>query len=139
MKVKCSLDSHREDFGVDVIVTTKFILEKSSGKNSRLTFISLLIEYLIRHVLHRKHCVQQFLYCCVCICYLGTKYLRSLCLEMTGEGDTQTNKEQGNLISLISIFQNKESGLKWINWFMLCSVTLINSSAYAASSNRISQ
>jgi hypothetical protein len=36
--------------------------QKFLGRNIRLFT-------LIRHESHRKRCVQQLLYCCVCICY----------------------------------------------------------------------
>jgi hypothetical protein len=80
------------------------------------TFLSLHIEYLIGHGPHRKHRVQQFFYCCVCIRCRGNVFTEPLpsnkLLSINKRGNRQPHRQQGDLISLPLSFQNKESGLK---------------------------
>jgi hypothetical protein len=52
------------------------------------TLFSLHIEYLIRHGQHRKHRVQQFIYCCVCIRCRGKVFTEPL--PSNNRGLTQT-------------------------------------------------
>jgi hypothetical protein len=68
-------------------------------------FLPLHIEHLMRHRPHRKHLFQQFFYCRVCIRYCGIALSGSL--PSNDKGDTQTHRQQGNLI-IILFFQNKE-------------------------------
>lgn len=62
-----------------------------------------------RHATQRKHGVQDFIYCSVCICCLGNvlsnRYLATI------ERDTQKHNQQGHLKSLLLSFQIKESRL----------------------------
>lgn len=62
----------------------------------------------VRHAQHRKQSVQQFLYCCVCICCCGNMFTELL--FSNNKGDTYTVTEQNDL--MILFLQNMEDGLK---------------------------
>jgi hypothetical protein len=49
------------------------------------TFLSLKIEYLIRHGPQERHRVQQFFYCCVCIRCRGNMFTQQLPSNIRGE------------------------------------------------------
>jgi hypothetical protein len=51
---------------------------RSSGKNYSPIFSSLQVEYLILHGHHRKHRVQHFFCCCVCIRCSWNVFAKSL-------------------------------------------------------------
>jgi hypothetical protein len=82
------------------------------------TFHSLHTECLIRHGPHRKHRVQYFFYCCVCIrCHKNVFTSRCLATAVLfdstiplGGGDTDTPNARWSHNLLF--FRNKESRLK---------------------------
>jgi hypothetical protein len=54
------------------LASTIILNSESRGNHDHILLshdsVSLHIKYMIRHGQYRKHRVQQFLYCCVCIC-----------------------------------------------------------------------
>jgi hypothetical protein len=90
---------------------------RNSGKKESPTFLSLYIEYFIWHGSHRKHHVQRFFYCCVCICCdrevfvepLPSKdrllWLHYSCFQALG----RSHRQQGDLISHFLFFKISHS------------------------------
>jgi hypothetical protein len=74
----------------------------------------------IRHGPHRKRCVQQFFYCCVRSRCRGNGFTELL--PSNGrDTHTDTQRQQGSLISAFLFFQNMERRLKMspAAWFQI--------------------
>jgi hypothetical protein len=77
---------------------------RSSGKTNCL----LSLHYILSiwwHALLRKHSVQQFSYCCVCIRCLSDVFIEPLPSNDRGGGG---HRQLGNHISLLSFFQTRK-------------------------------
>jgi hypothetical protein len=82
---------------------------RSSENNKSSYFLSVHIEYLIRHGTQRKHRVQSFIYAAGLFVAAGT-IVSSRCVA------TGTGTQQRDPISLLLWLQNKENGLTGISF-----------------------
>jgi hypothetical protein len=73
---------------VDIRDTPQYTHNKKFWEEQSPTLLSLRTEYLMRRGPHRKHCVQQFFYCCVCIRYRGNVFTEPLLRNDTGATQT---------------------------------------------------
>jgi hypothetical protein len=74
------------------------------GRNNRLTFLSLRIIWYDTDRTENTASESSSVVGCV---FVAARYLPSRCLAMLG-----THRQQGDLISVLSFFQNNESSLK---------------------------